>query len=208
MEIMAISGEPRTKIGSRSSRKLREQGLIPGVVYGHKVASEPITIKLETIEKVLKEHARTFNLQCNGSSQQVIIKELQWDHLGAEVVHVDFQRVSAGERVEVEIPIQFKGDISPNQKGVFQHPMQSLTVECSATDQPESIMVEISHLTVGDSIHVRDLVLPEGVKAVAPEDAIVAILVTPAGIAAEDEETEGVAEPERVGGAKPKDEEE
>ena len=202
--------EKREQIGTRKTRKLRATGRIPAVVYGHKETPESVHVSAEQIHKAIKEHARTFNLDVAGKKQQVMFKDLQWDHLGMEILHIDFLRVSAGERVEVHIPIEFKGEIAAGSAGVFEHPLQSLTAECPALSQPEAIRVDISALNIGDAITVADLTLPAGVKALDAPETVVAQVVQPAGEAAEEEDAEGGegAEPEKIGGTKEEEESE
>ena len=207
MESASLLAEARPERGSRHSRKLRKAGRIPAIVYGHKETPEAVSVTAESIDSAIKHHSRTFMLELAGGSQQVMLKQLQWDHLGSTVVHVDFQRVSADERVEVHIPFEFRGD-APGilTGGVFEHPMQWLNVECAALSQPESIRVEIGGLNLGEAIYVKDLKLPDGVVALDPPDFVVARVVQAAGEAPEDAQIGGPVEPEKIG-AKDEDEE-
>jgi large subunit ribosomal protein L25 len=99
---------------------------------------------------------------------------VQWDHLGKEVLHIDFERVSADERIHVSVPIELRG-VAPGVTGggVLDQPMHELAIECPAIAVPESIRVNVGELQLGAAIHVRDLHLPEGVTATGDPDAVV-----------------------------------
>ena len=106
--------------------------------------------------------------------------EVQWDHLGQDVLHVDFRRVSADERIHVTVPIELRG-IAPGVTGggVLDQPLHTLDIECLAVAVPDSIRVNINELQLGAAIHVRDLTLPPDVKALADADAIVVHVTAP-----------------------------
>jgi large subunit ribosomal protein L25 len=114
------------------------------------------------------------DLQADGKTEKALIRDLQWDHLGMELLHVDFTRVALDERVVVPVPVETRG-IAPGIAGggVLDQPIHSLQVECLAIRVPESIRVSVAELQLGGVIHVRDLVLPPDVKAMADPDAVV-----------------------------------
>src|SRR5882724_8993680 len=160
--------------GTRAARRLRKHGLVPAVVYGHKEATVAVALPAEELEKAVRHGARVVDLQTDGEVQKARIKELQWDHLGKELLHVDFARVAADERVTITVPLELRG-IAPgiSQGGVLDQPLHSLKVECLAISIPESIRVNVNELQLGAAIHVRDLVLPPDVKVIDEPDAIV-----------------------------------
>jgi large subunit ribosomal protein L25 len=131
-----------------------------------------------------------------------LISELQWDHLGKALLHADFQRVAVDERVSVTVPIELKGTApGVTAGGALEQPLHNLRVECLAIAVPESVRVVIGELQIGSAIYVRDLHLPEGVKALDDPDLIVVQVKAPqveaeAPAAAEAAET---AEPEVIG---------
>src|ERR671912_1350795 len=104
-----LKAEPRSALGSRANKRLRDGGFIPGVLYGHKEAVVPVTLPKKELSTHLSRGAHVFDLSLDGKTEKVLVKEVQYDHLGIEVIHVDFARVSADERVEVTVPLELKG---------------------------------------------------------------------------------------------------
>ena len=155
---------------------------------------------------MIRHGAHVVELRLDGAGEQALIRDLQWDHLGKDVLHVDFMRVSKDERIQVPVRIELKG-IAPGVTGggILDQPLHTLTVECLAVRIPDSVRVNINELQLGQAIHVKDLALPEGVTALADPDAIVVQVMTPA---AEPEAAvaapAGQAEPEVIG--RPKEE--
>src|SRR5262245_10121117 len=109
MESPTLETRPRQARGKRASRKLRGQGLIPAVVYGHKEAVLSVLLPQKDLETALRHHARVVDLKIDGKSETAVIQEIQYDHLGIEVLHVDFKRVSRDERIRVTVSIELKG---------------------------------------------------------------------------------------------------
>jgi large subunit ribosomal protein L25 len=199
-----ITTEPRTGLGSRANKRLRDTGKIPGVVYGHKEAVVPVTLPKKELVNHLNKGAHVFDLSIEGKSEKVLVKEVQYDHLGIEVIHVDFARVSLDEKVELTVPLELKGEPAGEADGgVLQQIMSELEIECLVTDIPSVIIHNVSEMKLDDVLHIKDLKLPVGVKALQDEDQVVAQLK-----AVEDEEAtageEGTAEPEVIG-RKPED---
>lgn len=173
-ETVELVTQPREQRGSHQVRKLRKKGLVPAVVYGHKEATESIALSTEELTKALRHGARVLDLKTNGNLQKVLIREIQWDYLGKELLHVDFARIAADERVVVTVPLEIRGTAPGiSAGGVLDQPLHSLSVECLAISLPDSIRVNVNELQIGGVLHVRDLVLPEGVKAMADPDAVV-----------------------------------
>lgn len=204
-EVAKLSVQPRTPKGSRAAEKLRKSGFVPGVVYGHKEPLVHIAVKADELDRAIRVlHARTFTLNINGKEDTVLIKELQWDYLGRQMIHVDFERHSLTEKVKVLVPVELRNSPKSLGGGVLDQPMHQLHVECPFGNIPEAIRVDILNLTIGHPIHVRDLVLPPDVKVLeVPEAVIVQIKLPGAEAAAVD--TTG-AEPEVLTAKKPKEE--
>jgi large subunit ribosomal protein L25 len=200
-ESVQLATQPRDKFGTAVTRRLREQGLLPAVLYGHKEATVPLTLSHDDFVKALRHGARLVSLKTDGTSEAAIIQEIQWDHLGKDVLHVDFRRVSEDERVVVTVPLHLRG-IAPGVSGggVLDQPLHTLSVECLVTAVPESIRVSIGELQIDQAIYVKDVRLPEGVKAMGDPDAIVVHIrapqAEPEAAAAPAAET---AEPEVIG---------
>lgn len=199
-----LVGTPRTEIGTSSARRLRKKGKIPAVVYGHGEGTASITIDAEALGTALRHGARVLDLDQSGATQKVLIRDVQWDAIGMEVIHVDFTRVSADERIRIEVNIELRGSaVGVAAGGVLDHHLHSLQIECPVIAVPESIRVGVAELQIGQAIHVRDLKLPEGVTALSDPDEIVVQVNEPkadveeeAGAAAP---APGTAEPEVIG---------
>jgi len=193
-----VSAEARTALGSRANKRLRDAGKLPGVVYGHKEAIIPVTLPKKEVVGYLNHGQHLFDIAIDGKSEKVLIKEVQYDHLGIEVIHVDFARVSLDEKVTLTISIELKGEPKADGEGVLQQILNEVEVECLVTDIPDVIRVSVGDMKLDDVIHVKDLKLPPGVKVLADEDQIVVQLKE----IAEEEITpaEGdTAEPEVIG---------
>lgn len=173
-ESLTFVTQPRQAGGSRAARKLRKQGLVPAVLYGHKEATIPVALPGLELEKAIRHGVRVLDLDTAGQVQKALIREVQWDHLGMELLHVDFARVAADERVVVSVPVEIRGT-APGiaAGGVLDQPIHSLSIECLAISMPESIRVNVGELQLGAAIHVKELVLPPGVKAMADPEAVV-----------------------------------
>jgi len=201
-----LKADKRDGRGTRKARHLRKDGQVPGVVYGHKQGTISVALSAEELTRLIRHGTHVVDLHLDGGIEKALIRDLQWDHLGKEVLHVDFMRVSQDERIEVPVRIELKG-IAPGVTGggILDQPLHTLTVECLAIRIPDSIRVNINELQLGEAIHVKDLTLPEGVKALADPEAIVVHLTAPA---AEPEAAApaAVVEPEVIG--RPKGEEE
>jgi large subunit ribosomal protein L25 len=173
-EVVKLVTQPREGRGSLKARQLRRKGLVPGVVYGHKEATVQIALPAEEVAKAIRHGSHIVDLETNGETQTTLIKEIQWDHLGKELLHVDFARVAADERVTVPVPIEIRGT-APGiaQGGVLDQLVHRLHLECPVVSIPPSIRVNVGELQLDGAIHVRDLVLPPGVKAMDDPDVIV-----------------------------------
>lgn len=206
MEIPSLTVHPRTTIGSRASQKLRKKGLIPAVVYGHKEPVAHIAVPADELDRAIRKlHARTFSLTVDGKTDTVLIKELQWNHLGDEMVHVDFERRSLTEKVKVTVPVELKNTPKNTGGGVLDQPLHTLHVECPLGSIPEAIRIDIVGLTLGNPIHVKELTLPEGVVVLEPPEAVVVQLKLPGAEVTAAPTEGGAAEPEVLSAKKPKE---
>jgi large subunit ribosomal protein L25 len=209
-EMALLAAEPREGNGSQAARRLRRKGRVPAVLYGHKEATLSLSVSLEDLQSAVRHGARVVDLKTPTKLEKALIKELQWDHLSKEVLHADFYRVSADERITLSVRIELRG-MAPGVTagGALNQPIHTLSIECLAISVPESIRVNIGELQIGQAIHVRELTLPEGVKALVDPDAIVVQVAAPqveaeAAVAAPAAET---AEPEVIGRQKEPEEE-
>jgi large subunit ribosomal protein L25 len=168
--------------------------MVPAIIYGHGKDPEPIAMPAHDVALELAHGAQLLNVELDGQQRQYLIKEVQYDHLGKGMLHVDLARVELHERVEVTVPLEFRGTPKGASAGAhLDHILVDLEVECLVTSIPQQIKVRVGELDVGESIYARDVVLPEGVKLVTDPDA--AICTVRAKVAA--------AAPEEVEEAKP-----
>jgi large subunit ribosomal protein L25 len=173
-ESVTLKTKPRKPQGSQEARRLRRQGQVPAVIYGHKEAAVAVALPEDELQAALRHHARVLDLDAEGKVQKVLIKEIQYDHLGKELLHVDFARVSADEKVKVTVRLELRGQApGVTAGGVLDQPIHGLEVECLAISIPDSIRVNISEMQIGTVLHVRELTMPPGVKAMADPDLVV-----------------------------------
>jgi large subunit ribosomal protein L25 len=205
-ELVSLVIQPRTSTGSRASKRVRAQGLIPGVIYGHKEAVVNVSIPAKELDHAIRvKHARTLEISLDGKKETVLIRELQWDYLGKEMVHIDLWRVSKDEKVKVTVPVELKGLPKISGGAVLDQPMHALHIECLATAIPDAIKVDISALTLGAPIHIRELKLPDGVTVLENPELVVVHLKVPGAEPEPTAAVEGAAEPEVLTAKKPKD---
>lgn len=157
--------------------KLRREGRIPGVVYG--AGGEPVAVSLleKEVQTALRTGVRVLDLKVAGESVSALLKDVEYDHLGERLLHVDFQRIRKGEAIVIRVPLVYKGHpAGAKEGGVFNILHDTLEVSCQPEDVPDHVEVEVSALLLGESIKVRDVPLPKGVKAVEGADVVVAVV--------------------------------
>ncbi len=203
-EMVTLVAQRRQPKGSKVARRLRQTGQVPGVLYGHKEENIPLAVSAEELTWAVRHGSRVVDLQADGKTEKALIRELQYDHLGMAILHVDFARVAADERIQIEVRLDIRGTApGVTAGGVLEQNLHTIEVECPALSIPESIRVNVSELKIEDAIHVRDLKLPEGVKALTDPDAIVvhvvAKAVEPEEAAAAAAAAAEQAEPEVIG---------
>jgi large subunit ribosomal protein L25 len=179
-EVSKTKVEPRDPeknkgTGTRVARRLRKKGLIPGVIYGHKQAVVPVSLTRDDVWRMIKTPGHLADLDVNGTAETVLIRDIQWDHLGKEVLHLDFARVSAEEMIDTEVSFEVRGiPAGLAAGGILEHLIHSVKITCKAGAIPESIKADVSQLQVGEGIHVRDLVLPPDVTVNHDGDLLLA----------------------------------
>lgn len=195
--------------GSRVARKLRTQGKIPAIIYGHKQTNQPITIGRDEVWQMIKKSTHLAQLKIGDATEMVLVRDVQWDHLGKEIIHLDFARVSADESISTEVKLDLHGTApGVSEGGVLDFLVHTLTVRCRATSIPDSIRVDVSDLHLDKAIHVRDLKLPEGVTTDTDPELTIAHVTTPR-TSTDTAEGATSAEPEVIGRkAEDKDKEE
>lgn len=178
-----IALQPRVKTGKNSCRQLRAAGLLPGIVYGKGIEPVPVTLSPKELAQALSgERGQNTLLSIKGcgdlEGSMVIVTEILRDALKRTAKHVDFHKLDMTAKVKVHVPVKLIGTaIGVKEGGMLDFPTHSLDIECLPGQIPENIDVDITALTIGHSIHVGDLKLPEGVKVLLDSRAsIVSIL--------------------------------
>ncbi len=206
MEQIRLKAEIRTELGKSEVKKLHKAGLTPAVYYGEGEKSIHLKLQLRDVHKVLhtsRGENAVINLEISGGhikNKTVIIKEIQYDPIKDSIRHLDFQHISLTEIIKVKVPIHAKGE-SPGVKegGVLEHLFWELEVECLPTQIPERIDVDISKLVIGDSISVKDLTFPPGVKVVhEPEELVIQVVAPKVEVVEEVVPEEEATEPEVI----------
>lgn len=201
--------ETRKNSGKRNNARLRRNGKLPAVLYGH--GEEPVSLALaaDEVEASLRHGAKVVDLD-GGASGKALLQDIQWDTFCQQVLHVDLLRVHAGERVTVEVPIELRGE-SPGAAngGIIEQMIHSVEIEVALDVIPEKLHIKINKLDIGGHLTIKDIFdLPEGATVNLDDDEMVVHCILPS---AEEESAEGeegaTAEPEVIGKGKDDEEE-
>jgi large subunit ribosomal protein L25 len=208
-----ISARSREGRGKGAARQTRREGRIPGVLYGHGEDSVPLSVDANELQRLV----HTISIENtivdldlgSGEPYKVLIRELQRHPFRDEFVHIDFFHVAMDEQIQVEVPIVLIGTPTgvKNKGGVLDHQLRELEVFCLPGSIPEKIELEVSHLDIGDSIHVSDIQLPD-VEILTDLDRSVVAVLAPTVIEVEEVAEEAPTEPEVIGRGKEAEEEE
>ena len=205
-EINTLTVKLRNEYGKRANRRLRNTGRVPAVLYGHQKEVKSLTLSAEELDAAVR-HGNRFVALSGALSENAFIKDVQWNTWGTEILHIDFARVSAHEKVRVTVAVELRGE-APGTKdgGVVKHVLHSIELECEAAAIPEKIDVNINHLGFGKTLYVSNLELPKGATALVDATAAVVSCLAPVEVA-EEETSAGDNEPEVIGRKKAEDEE-
>lgn len=212
-QTVAVGAQRRTDVGKGAARQMRLNGRIPAVIYGHGREPEPLSLGEKDFERALigvEVSSALFDVDVDGSTVKALVREIQRHPFRAQILHVDFLEIHAGEKITLQLAIHLVGspDGVRNGGGVLDQALRELTIRVLPKDIPNRLDVEVTALRVGQSIHVRDLSIPD-VEILTDPGKTVCSVVAPK-IEAEPvegaEETEELAEPELI--RKPKDEDE
>lgn len=169
MATATLTAELREETGKGAARKLRAAGRVPAVIYGHNRPSQGLSVDAHEIGRVLERvsAASVFELTLGGNTVRALIREIQRHPVDRKLVHVDFQELVAGEQVTVRVPLVFVGTAEGvrNQGGLLEEVTRELEISADPSNIPDHIDVDVSALTLGHPLHVRDLTLPSGVTA-------------------------------------------
>lgn len=204
-QMTTIEVQGRDQTGSRPTARLRAAGRLPVVIYGHKQDPLHVSVDRKQFTDLLHRHAHLVEVSIDSATEPCLIKDVQWDHLGSQIIHVDLTRVDLTERVTVSVQIEMVGEAAGLKEAgaLLERPLSEIEVECEAANIPASIRVDVSALEVGQSMSVADIQLPEGVSPATDLDTVIAAI----RVLAEEPEEEPVAdtvegEPEVIGGKK------
>jgi large subunit ribosomal protein L25 len=183
-----VSAQTRTGVGRSAVNKLKQQGLVPAVVYGGHDKPQPLQVNARDIGNLLA-HATSENILVDlqiadggqTTNRLALIQEVQHDPIRQTILHVDFHAVRADEKIHAQIPVDAFGEPTgvKNFGGVLEIGLHSIEVECLPKDLPEIIRIDVSALNVGDAIHIKDIALPEGVHARHDNDLTVVRVAAP-----------------------------
>ncbi|HEY8164630.1 MAG TPA: 50S ribosomal protein L25 [Gemmatimonadaceae bacterium] len=215
MATAQLSATPRSSTGKGTARSLRLQGQVPAVIYGHGRDPQPLAINTRELEKLLDRisaESTVIELSLDGTSARTLIREIQRHPFKRQILHVDFQELVAGEKVTVNIPIVLTGipDGVRNDGGILDQTMRDLAIEVDPSNIPNHVEVDVTSLRIGDSVHVRDITLPEGVEVADDGSSTVCVVSAPRAVVEEvvaPTEVEPAPEPEVIGKAKEDEEE-
>jgi len=181
-----LKAEKRTVVGRNAIKKIKAQGLVPGVIYGSQAEPMPLQVESRALTNVLahalSEHVLVELEIADGSqntNRLALIQEVQHHPLRPELLHVDFHAVSATEKITSEVPIEAVGDALGVRTfgGLLEHSLRTLEVECFPQDLPEIVRIDVTNLNIGESLHVRDIPLPSGVESLTDADLTVVSVV-------------------------------
>lgn len=168
-----VVAKPREAQGTGASRRLRKEGWTPAIVYGAGKPPQNLTVEHKELYRQMGYEAfysHILTLDVEGKQEQVVIKAVQRHPAKKQILHADFLRVQADQAIRVRVPLHFDGEeIAPGVKtggGVIEHLLNEVEVECLPRHLPEYLTVDVSKLEVGETIHMSDLVMPEGAELV------------------------------------------
>ena len=200
-----LEATPRERLGTRYARRLRKEGKLPAVLYGHGETPAHVAVDRHELHELLHDGAHMLELHHNGKPETCLIQDVQYDYMGDEIVHVDLVRRSMSEEVSVNIAIEITGQDeckALQESGAFlDQSLTDLEVICKANAIPDQLTVDITELEVHGSVSVGDVPMPTGVRTEHdPDDVVVAVHVAAAEPEEEEEAAEGEGgEPEVIG---------
>jgi large subunit ribosomal protein L25 len=207
MQTVELRGEVREITGRTGVRQLRRGGRTPGILYGMGEDSMAFSLDTHEFEGILRKHGGgTFVLDLRISGQEerdlkAIIKELQRDPISERILHIDLQQVSMTQIVHVQVPIHLIGTaVGVKEGGILDQLCREIGVECQTAQIPQDFKLDVSSMEKGQSLHVSDLTLPEGVRSMTPEDRVIAsVIVKAVEVEVKEAEVEEEAPKEEAG---------
>ena len=208
-----LKADQRARTGSGVLKQMRREGFVPSVIYGGGTENQNVKVHAKTFRDMLNNAASDsilVNLDVEGAGTQLaFLQDVQHNALTKEILHVDFLAVSEKTSITANLPLELTGEpVGVQEGGLLEHMLHTIEVSCLPKDLPESISVDVSHLAIGEALHIGELTLPEGVTSTINSDVVVA-LVAKARVEEVEEDAEGEAaasEPEVTSEAKSDDE--
>ena len=205
-----LQAEARSSRGKRDAKRLRAAGKVPAVLYGHGEKTVSLAIPAEQLTAAVRHGSRVVDLK-GAVSDSALVRELQYDTFGLEILHVDFARVSADERVHVKVPLEVRGQAAGlKEGGIIEHLIHEIEIECPVAAIPDKVIINVAALKLDESMTVGQATLPEGAKIVSGMDEIAVQCLKPLETEEEAAAAPGAegAEPELIRKEKPAEEEE
>jgi large subunit ribosomal protein L25 len=174
---VSINGKTRAALGKKGNKRARAEGWLPGIIYGHKQDPLAVLLPAKELTQALRHGAHLLTVNFDGGSEQVFVKDVQFDAMGSELLHVDLTRVDLNERVTATVPIVLRG--TPKgaaEGGVLEQILTEIDIECVVTQIPESLRVSVADLGIGDALHVSDLPLAEGMEPTVEAETAIAVV--------------------------------
>ncbi|HLA15227.1 MAG TPA: 50S ribosomal protein L25 [Gemmatimonadaceae bacterium] len=214
MATVNLDAEPRTEAGKGFARKLRSQGQIPAVIYGHGRDPQPLSLNARDLDKLLEHivaESTVIEVKVGSDTSKTLIREIQRHPYKRQILHVDFQALVAGEKVVVNVPIVLMG-IPEGVRlggGVLDQTLRELEIRVDPSDIPNHVEVDVTNLVLGDSLHVSDIPVPAGVEVLDDPEGSVCVCAAPRAVIEEaptpealEGEAAAAAEPEVIGKGK------
>ena len=197
-DIISFTAEKRERAGKGVARALRREGLVPAVIYGDNKDPEGISLSRKDFTKLYNTGrlmSTLLDIEVDGKKTRVLTRDLQLHPVRDDIMHADFLRLSKGTKIAVEVQVIFLNeDTCPGLKtgGVLNVVRYTVELNCPADSIPESIEVDLASVNMGDSVHISDITLPDGVvPVISDRDFTIATIAVPAGGAGDDSETDG-----------------
>lgn len=197
-DIISFTAEKRERAGKGVARALRREGLVPAVIYGDNKEPEGVSLSRKDFTKLYNTGrlmSTLLDIEVDGKKTRVLTRDLQLHPVRDDIMHADFLRLSKGTKIAVEVQVVFLNeDTCPGLKtgGVLNVVRYSVELNCPADSIPDSIEVDLASVNMGDSVHISDITLPDGVvPVISDRDFTIATIAVPAGGAGDDSETDG-----------------
>lgn len=194
MEQKALTGYERKETGKGPNRRLRTEGKFPAIVYG---VNEPVMVAIDSREfhtnfKTVSENT-IIDLTIGKKKHQVLVKDFQQDILSGQIFHIDFMEIEKGKLIKTHVPVHLTGNSTGvREGGILEQKLDELAIECLPKDLPAEILVDISNLELGSSIHIKDFEAPKGIKILDDDARTIVVVTAPkaAAVATESEEAD------------------